>query len=89
MCEGNCQHHAAALQAVLERTDAIIARVGTRREHLIPLLQALQAAFQYLRSEVLERVYERTEIDRAQLVSVATFYSQFRLIPYGRHTIKV
>jgi NADH-quinone oxidoreductase subunit F len=73
----------------LTRVDAVIDRIGTSRHVLIPLLQALQAEFSYLPSKALERIYERTEIDRAQLVSVSTFYSQFRHIPYGKHLIKV
>ena len=71
------------------QTDAIIERIGTSRQVIIPLLQAIQEEFSYLPSKALERVYERTEIDRAQLISVSTFYSQFRFIPYGKHLIKV
>jgi len=71
------------------KTDAIIQRIGTSRNTVIPLLQALQNEFSYLPSEALERVYEKTEIDRAQLISVSTFYSQFRHVPYGKHLIKV
>lgn len=74
---------------MVARVDAIIDRVGTTREIIIPLLQALQEEFSYLPSDAIERVYERTEIDRAQLISVSTFYSQFRHIPYGKHLIKV
>ncbi len=70
-------------------TDAIVDRVGSERSAIIPLLQALQDEFGYLPSEALERIYERTEIDRAQMVSVSTFYSQFRHIPLGRNLIKV
>jgi NADH-quinone oxidoreductase subunit F len=73
----------------LPRTDAIIDRIGTGRELIIPLLQAIQQEFNYLPSDALNRVYERTEIDRAQLISVASFYSQFRMAPYGKHVIKV
>ena len=78
-----------AREAIRTRTDAIIARVGRSREHIIPLLQALQAEFSYLPADALERVYETTDIDRAQAISVATFYAQFRMMPYGRHTIRV
>ena len=74
---------------MIARVDAIIERVGTSRRVIIPLLQALQAEFSYLPSDALRRVYERTEIDRAQMISVSTFYAQFRHIPYGRHIIKV
>lgn len=73
----------------LPRTDAIIDRIGTGRELIIPLLQAIQQEFNYLPSDALNRVYERTDIDRAQLISVASFYSQFRMAPYGKHIIKV
>ena len=76
-------------EAMIARVDAIIERVGTSRRVIIPLLQALQAEFSYLPSDALQRVYERTEIDRAQMISVSTFYAQFRHIPYGRHIIKV
>lgn len=74
---------------MIARVDAIIDRVGRSRRVIIPLLQALQAEFSYLPSDALQRVYERTEIDRAQMISVSTFYAQFRHIPYGRHIIKV
>ena len=71
------------------KTDAIIDRIGTGRELIIPLLQAIQQEFNYLPSDALNRLYERTDIDRAQLISVATFYSQLRMVPYGKHVIKV
>ena len=60
MCD-NCKTKVAEEKAALmARTDAIIDRIGTTRELVIPLLQALQEEFNYLRSDVLERVYERT-----------------------------
>ena len=71
------------------RTKAIIERIGTTRDKVIPLLQAIQQEFNYLPADALDCVYEHTDIDRAQLLSVATFYSQFRMAPYGRHVIKV
>ncbi|MBP5277063.1 MAG: NAD(P)H-dependent oxidoreductase subunit E, partial [Prevotella sp.] len=76
-------------EIIRTKTDGIIERIGKSREHIIPLLQALQGEFSYLPADALNRVYETTEIDRAQAISVATFYSQFRMIPYGRHTIRV
>lgn len=87
-CDCN-KNGAETKQALTARVDAIIDRVGTSRQIVVPLLQALQQEFRYLPSEALERVYERTEIDRAQLISVSTFYSQFRHMPYGKHVIKV
>jgi len=76
-------------ETVMAKMDAIIERIGTSRQIIIPLLQAVQDEFSYLPSEAINRIYEKTEIDRAQLISVSTFYSQFRHIPYGKHLIKV
>ena len=88
----SCNCHPNSLESKTEmiaEIDAIIDRIGTARQAVIPLLQALQDKFSYLPSDAMERVYEKTEIDRAQLISVSTFYSQFRHIPYGKHLIKV
>ena len=74
---------------MLAAVDAIIERTGRGRSAVIPLLQAVQAQFNYLPAAALERIYERTDIDRAQLTSVSTFYSQFRHVPLGKHLIKV
>ena len=79
----------ASKEAMIVRVDDLISRIGASRHMIIPLLQALQEEFSYLPSVAVERIYERTEIDRAQLISVSTFYSQFRHIPYGKHLIKV
>jgi len=73
----------------ITQTDAVIQRIGTGQNNIIPLLQALQNEFGYLPHAAIERIYEKTEINRAQLISVSTFYSQFRHIPYGKHLIKV
>jgi NADH-quinone oxidoreductase subunit F len=86
----NCENNGKqAIESTIARVDAIIGRIGTTRNIVIPLLQALQEEFSYLPADAIERIYEKTEIDRAQLISVSTFYSQFRSIPYGRHLIKV
>lgn len=86
----NCENNRTETnEAMIAGVDAIIDKTGKSRQTIIPLLQALQEKFSYLPSAALERVYERTEIDRAQLISVSTFYSQFRHIPYGKHLIKV
>lgn len=74
---------------MVRRTDAIIERIGRTRDKIIPLLQAIQQEFNYLPSDALNRLYEQTDIDRAQLISVSSFYSQFRMVPYGKHIIKV
>lgn len=86
----NCENNnAISNEELLAKVDSIIDQIGTSRQIIIPLLQAIQEEFTYLPSEAIERIYERTDIDRAQLISVSTFYSQFRHIPYGKHLIKI
>ncbi|MDR3245941.1 MAG: NAD(P)H-dependent oxidoreductase subunit E [Prevotellaceae bacterium] len=76
-------------EAMIAGVDAIIDATGAKRNDIIPILQAIQAKFNYLPYDAIARIYERTAIDRAQLISVSTFYSQFRHIPLGKHLIKV
>ncbi len=88
-CQCDPQKAKETHEQFIRSVDEIIERVGTSRQMIIPLLQALQEKFNYLPAEAIKRVYEKTEIDRAQLISVSTFYSQFRHIPLGKHLIKV
>ena len=85
----NCTCNNSNNTDFITQTDVIINQIGTSRSNIIPLLQAIQNEFGYLPHDAIERVYEKTEIDRAQLISVSSFYSQFRHIPYGKHLIKV
>jgi len=61
---------------------------GTQKD-VIPILQAIQDQYHYLPEDILKRVCDKTEITAAQLMGVASFYSQFRLKPTGQHIIKV
>jgi NADH:ubiquinone oxidoreductase subunit F (NADH-binding)/NADH:ubiquinone oxidoreductase subunit E len=69
--------------------DAIVEERGGSREAVIPVLQAIQQKYNYLPEEALRRVCEISEITAAQIVGVASFYSQFRFKPAGKHMIKV
>jgi len=74
------------IQHIVEK---IISENGTAKDRLIPILQAIQTEFNYLPNDALEKVCELTEITPSQITGVATFYSQFRHMPAGKHTIKV
>ena len=69
--------------------DEIIAKYGSRKGALIPLLQSIQKEYRYLPQEVLREVCEKTEITPADIFSVSTFYDQFRHEPAGEHTVCV
>ncbi len=59
------------------------------QESVIPLLQAIQQEFRYLPPEALRHLTRATGISLARIVSVASFYGQFRFEPAGRHMIRV
>ena len=73
----------------LNKIDSIVSEKGTTREALIPILQAIQREFNYLPEEALRHVSETTKIKPAEIIGVASFYSQFRLAPVGEHIIRV
>ena len=77
---------------VVEETgfiDSLVARVGRGKQAVIPILQAIQAEYRYLPEEALRRVCEITDITPAAITGIASFYSQFRHRPAGRHLISV
>lgn len=72
-----------------ENIDKLIAEKGSTKKSLIPILQSIQKEYNYLPEDVLKYVAEKTEITAAEIIGVASFYSQFRLAPVGEHMIKV
>lgn len=56
---------------------------------LIPILQEIQQEFGYLSEEAIWRISEFIRISENQIFGVASFYSQFRFTPPGRHSIKI
>lgn len=73
----------APVQRVLEEMAPVA------HEHVIPLLQAIQATYGYLPREALAEASASTGIPFSHLYGVATFYAQFYLAPHARHTIRV
>jgi len=73
----------------LKEIDRIVAEIGTDAGRVIPILHAVQDAFNYLPEPALRRVCELTEITPADIVGISTFYSQFRHTPVGKHIILV
>ena len=77
--------------AILEMTalDGILASIPNPGSNdLIPILQQIQTEYGYLPKDVLIEMSKRTGIPASRIYGVTTFYEQFHLKPYGRHTIK-
>ncbi len=57
--------------------------------NMIPLLQGVQNIYGYLPRAALLKVSREAGLHLNDMHGVATFYSQFRLHPVGKHIIKV
>ena len=66
-----------------------VERIGTAKEKVLEILQAVQGEYGYLPKEGLERICELTEITPATIAGVSTFYNQFRHRPAGQHIVNV
>ena len=66
-----------------------VEKIGRKRENLLPILQAVQGKLGYLSREAMQEVARELEIPEMDVFSVVTFYSQFRLHPPGKHSIRV
>ena len=75
--------------ADLTYVDETVARLGRKRDAVIPLLQALQEHYGYLPQSALRRVCELTEITPANIEGVGSFYDMFRHKPAGKHVIRI
>lgn len=67
----------------------LIEKYKLKRGNLIPLLQGTQEIFGYVPREAFEKIANETDNVLSDMYGVATFYSQFRLKPVGKHIVKV
>ena len=69
--------------------DNLLNKFSKDRKNLIPILQEVQEKERYLSSESISEISGYLGISENDIYSVASFYSQFRFIKPGEHTIKV
>jgi len=64
---------------------------GFEGEHsdLVPVLQRAQAELGYVSPDAVRRIARWLKISENEVFGVATFYSQFRFTPPGRHRLRV
>lgn len=72
-----------------DRLQEVIAKHQGMVSHLIPILQEVQSEYRYLPEEVLTFIATSMQIPPATVYGVATFYSQFSLLPKGKYVIRV
>jgi len=74
----------------LQKVDEIIDSYGADRTSTLAILQDIQAEYEYLPREALERTAERLGVPLGEVHRLATFFCAFRLEqPPGEHNIKV
>ena len=87
--ENKCTCDSLSYEDITRVVEEVVAETGTGRDKVIPVLQAVQERLNYLPSEAIKHICRISEITPGQVSGVSTFYSQFRHIPAGQHTIKV
>ena len=85
----NCDGESLSVEEITSAVDEVVKETGTEKEKVIQILQEVQKRLNYLPSEALKHICRVTEVTPGQISGVSTFYSQFRHIPSGRHTIKI
>ena len=67
----------------------IIARHKNQQGPLMPILQEVNAAFNYFPESVLQYIAQETGYPLSHIYRIATFYSAFSVVPRGRYVINV
>ena len=83
MCQCNCNGPKSDLSLL----DDILKEYGGVSSNLITILQKAQNIYGYLPKDVMYHIADNVGITPADVVGVATFYSQFRLTPIGKYLI--
>jgi NADH-quinone oxidoreductase subunit E len=79
----------AEIKPSSQKIKSILARYQSDAGMLVAILQDVQAQYNYLPREALEKVSEGLDIPLSQVYSVASFFKAFSLKPRGRHLINV
>lgn len=83
MCKCNC----TGPKSDLSKLSDVLSEYGGNSSNLITILQKAQTIYGYLPKDVMYHVAENVGVTPADVMGVATFYSQFRLTPIGKYLI--
>ena len=74
----------------LRLVSKIVSGYGNDKDsNLIAILQQTQDEYGYLPKQALKEVSRLMDVPLTRIFGIVTFYSQFTLIPRGRHAIKI
>ena len=75
------------MQVNYQQLDRALDEYGQTEGSLITILQKAQEIYGYLPREVIEHIADKMKLKAAKIYGVATFYTQFRFEPVGKHLI--
>ena len=78
-----------ALQSNLKLLEPVLDEFAPEKGSLITILQKAQEIYGYLPKDVIYHIAKKTGNTPAEVLGVATFYSQFRLEPLGKYLVMV
>jgi len=67
----------------------LVAANGTKRESLLPILQAVVEQDRFLSEDAILKIAEETKIPAADVFGTASFYSFLDIVPRGKYVIRV
>ncbi|MDD3118608.1 MAG: NAD(P)H-dependent oxidoreductase subunit E [Victivallales bacterium] len=73
----------------LEAVNRILEKYGYNESKLIPILQEVQAEYNYLSKDIISYVATSIGVPPSQVYGVATFYAHFSLEPKGKHIFRL
>jgi NADH-quinone oxidoreductase subunit E len=73
----------------LSLMDPLIIKLKRKPGNLIPLLQGTQDLYGFIPNEAFIKLHRETGLELNEMYGVATFYAQFRLVPAGKHIVKM
>jgi NADH-quinone oxidoreductase subunit E len=74
---------------IRNQVDKILESYRGEKSELIPVLQQVQQDLGYLPETALSRISVFFNVPESTIFGIATFYTQFKLLPVGRNVIKV
>ncbi len=75
--------------SIQDEVEGILRSYRGERSETLQILQDIQKRFGYLPEQAMRQVAAFVDLPESRVYSIATFYSQFKLVPTGRNVIKV
>jgi NADH-quinone oxidoreductase subunit E len=75
--------------AEIQSLQTVLGQFPAEKGSLIPILQRVQARLGYISPQAAWEIAQTLRLTESQVYGVASFYSQFRFTPPGRHRFHV